>query len=47
MLDRLLLIEKGAETVYFGDLGSGATTMIQYFQSRGAWPCGEAENPAE
>jgi ATP-binding cassette subfamily G (WHITE) protein 2 (PDR) len=47
MFDRILLIEQGGRTVYFGDLGPKGTKLVQYFQSRGARPCGEAENPAE
>lgn len=47
MFDRLLLIEQGGRTIYFGDLGTSSTEMIQYFQSQGARLCGETENPAE
>ncbi|TRM62061.1 ABC-2 type transporter-domain-containing protein [Schizophyllum amplum] len=38
VFDRLLLLRKGGETVYFGDIGQHARTMIGYF---------EHENPAE
>ncbi|KAA1475296.1 pleiotropic drug resistance ABC transporter [Dentipellis sp. KUC8613] len=47
MFDRLLLLQKGGRTVYFGDLGENATTMLEYFNSAGARACGPLENPAE
>jgi ATP-binding cassette subfamily G (WHITE) protein 2 (PDR) len=47
MFDRLLLIEKGGRTVYFGDIGTKASKMIGYFESRGARACETSENPAE
>ncbi|CAK7212950.1 Multidrug resistance protein [Sporothrix bragantina] len=31
--DRILLLAKGGRTVYFGDIGSHAKTLIQYFES--------------
>jgi hypothetical protein len=45
MFDRLLLLRKGGQTVYFGDLGQNASTVLHYFQSNGARLCGEDENP--
>ncbi|KAL4745768.1 hypothetical protein BDW72DRAFT_211010 [Aspergillus terricola var. indicus] len=45
--DRLLLIAPGGKTVYFGDLGSGASTLIQYLGNNGAPPCPKGANPAE
>ncbi|KAF5387203.1 hypothetical protein D9757_006886 [Collybiopsis confluens] len=45
--DRLLLLRKGGQTVYFGDLGHNATTLLQYFEKNGARHCDPAENPAE
>ncbi|KAM0407508.1 hypothetical protein ACHAPD_012178 [Fusarium lateritium] len=45
--DRLLLLQKGGKTVYFGDVGENAAVMTQYFQSFGATPCRSDENPAE
>lgn len=45
--DRLLLLRKGGQTVYFGDVGEKSSALIGYFESNGARPCGEAENPAE
>ncbi|KAL6303777.1 pleiotropic drug resistance ABC transporter [Sparassis latifolia] len=47
VFDRLLLLCKGGETVYFGDVGKRATTLLDYFERNGGRPCGEAENPAE
>ena len=43
--DRMLLLKKGGKTVYFGDLGDNATTMIDYFESNGARRCDSSENP--
>lgn len=45
--DRLLLLEKGGKTVYFGELGSGCRTMIDYFERHGAPRCPRDANPAE
>lgn len=45
--DRLLLLQKGGQTVYFGDIGKESTKMIDYFQRNGAPPCPEDANPAE
>lgn len=45
--DRVLLLQKGGETVYFGDLGHNATTLIKYFERNGSRPCAPGENPAE
>ncbi|KAF9225036.1 hypothetical protein BS17DRAFT_731853 [Gyrodon lividus] len=45
--DRLLLLRKGGETVYFGDVGPNATTLIQYFERNGSRICEPEENPAE
>ncbi|KAI0318679.1 pleiotropic drug resistance ABC transporter [Amylostereum chailletii] len=47
MFDRLLLLQKGGQTVYFGDLGDNARTMLSYFEEHGARSCGSHENPAE
>ena len=43
--DRLLLLRKGGQTVYFGDIGQNATTLINYFQSNGGKPCPPEANP--
>ncbi len=45
VFDRLLLLQTGGKTVYFGDLGENAETMLNYFQSSGARPCEHLENP--
>jgi len=45
VFDRMLLLRKGGETVYFGDLGDRATTLIKYFEANGARKCEDWENP--
>ncbi|KAF8272208.1 ABC-2 type transporter-domain-containing protein [Lactarius quietus] len=45
--DRLLLLRKGGQTVYFGDIGTNAMTLISYFQTNGGYPCPTDANPAE
>lgn len=45
--DRLLFLKRGGETVYFGDLGDGCHTMIDYFERNGAHKCPPDANPAE
>lgn len=45
--DRLLFLAKGGKTVYFGDIGKDAETLISYFEQNGALKCKEGENPAE
>ncbi|OJT05939.1 Brefeldin A resistance protein [Trametes pubescens] len=47
VFDRLLLLRKGGQTVYFGDIGPRATTLINYFERNGARKCEDSENPAE
>ncbi|KAH9480206.1 Brefeldin A resistance protein [Psilocybe cubensis] len=47
VFDRVLLLRKGGQTVYFGDLGHNAETLLHYFDSNGARPCLPEENPAE
>ncbi|KAK8203400.1 ATP-binding cassette transporter snq2 [Zalaria obscura] len=44
--DRLLLLQKGGETVYFGDIGKDAHVLIEYFRKNGAY-CPPDANPAE
>lgn len=44
--DRLLLLERGGETVYFGDIGSDSHVLREYFARHGA-PCPSNMNPAE
>ncbi|GKT42713.1 ZEB2-regulated ABC transporter 1 [Colletotrichum spaethianum] len=55
--DRLLLLQRGGKTVYFGgealcsiqtkDIGDNATTMIDYLERNGAPSCPADANPAE
>ena len=45
--DRLLLLQKGGKTVYFGDTGKGSRTLINYFERNGGTSCPPDANPAE
>lgn len=45
--DRLLLLAKGGKTVYFGEIGSGSRTLMDYFVRNGGPPCPKGANPAE
>ena len=45
--DKLLLLKRGGQTVYFGDIGPNSETLISYFEKHGAKKCGPEENPAE
>ena len=45
--DRLLFLQKGGQTVYFGDLGDNCSTLTNYFEKYGADPCPKQANPAE
>ena len=45
--DRLLLLQKGGKTVYFGDTGENSMTLIKYFEDRSGVKCEENANPAE
>ncbi|OCK79908.1 hypothetical protein K432DRAFT_426134 [Lepidopterella palustris CBS 459.81] len=45
--DRLLVLAKGGQTVYFGDLGKNSTTVTEYFERNGAPMCAPTANPAE
>lgn len=47
MSDRLLLLDKGGSTLFFGDLGPESSHLIQYFTKNGAPPCDPGDNPAE
>jgi ATP-binding cassette, subfamily G (WHITE), member 2, SNQ2 len=44
--DRLLLLQRGGETVYFGDIGKDANVLLGYFAKHGAY-CPPHANPAE
>ncbi|CAL9734615.1 protein Snq2p [Monosporozyma servazzii] len=45
--DRLLLLKKGGQTVYFGDIGKNSSAVVSYFERNGARKCSPRENPAE
>jgi ATP-binding cassette subfamily G (WHITE) protein 2 (SNQ2) len=45
--DRLLLLQKGGKTVFFGDTGEGSRTLINYFERNGGVECPPDANPAE
>ncbi|KAK7677292.1 hypothetical protein QCA50_019718 [Cerrena zonata] len=45
--DRLLLLRKGGQTVYFGDIGKHSRVILDYFERNGARHCNDNENPAE
>jgi ATP-binding cassette subfamily G (WHITE) protein 2 (SNQ2) len=45
VFDRMLLLRKGGQTCYFGDIGRNATTLIDYFERNGARKCLPNENP--
>ena len=44
--DRLLLLQRGGQCVYFGDIGKDAHVLLGYFQRHGA-DCPADANPAE
>jgi len=45
MFDDLLLLKKGGNVVFFGELGQDSVELIKYFESRGATPIEYGENP--
>ncbi|QPG73024.1 hypothetical protein FOA43_000328 [Brettanomyces nanus] len=45
--DRLLLLKRGGQTVYFGDIGKNSHTVINYFETHGGRVCDAKENSAE
>ncbi|KAL4902000.1 hypothetical protein BDW74DRAFT_66603 [Aspergillus multicolor] len=45
--DRLLLLASEGKTVYFGEVGQGASTLMDYFVRNGGSPCPPGANPAE
>lgn len=47
VFDRLLLLRKGGQTVYFGDIGDKSSIMLNYFERNGASHCDANANPAE
>uniref|UniRef100_H3GD44 ABC transporter domain-containing protein n=1 Tax=Phytophthora ramorum TaxID=164328 RepID=H3GD44_PHYRM len=47
LFDKLLLLKRGGQTVYFGDLGKRAQTMVDYFEAiPGVQPLPMGYNPA-
>lgn len=44
--DRLLLLQRGGQCVYFGDIGKDAYVLLEYFRCHGAH-CPTDANPAE
>ncbi|KAI9492436.1 ABC-2 type transporter-domain-containing protein [Zychaea mexicana] len=45
--DHLLLLVRGGRTAYYGEIGQGAKTMIDYFETNGGPKCAPEANPAE
>lgn len=45
--DRLLLLQSGGKTVYFGDIGPQASNLLQYFSQHASRKPDADENPAE
>jgi ATP-binding cassette, subfamily G (WHITE), member 2, PDR len=45
--DRLLFLQKGGQTVYFGEVGENSKILTSYFERNGAKPCPPHANPAE
>ncbi|KAF1977467.1 ABC drug exporter AbcA [Bimuria novae-zelandiae CBS 107.79] len=45
--DRLLFLQKGGKTVYFGEVGANSKILIDYFVRQGGPPCPPDANPAE
>jgi len=46
MFDDLILLKKGGNVVFFGELGEECSKLVEYFETRGAKPIGRGENPA-
>lgn len=47
MFDDLLLMKKGGQVVYHGELGrNNCSSLVEYFESRGAEPIELGDNPA-
>lgn len=46
MFDDLLLLKRGGNVVFYGELGVGSEKLIQYFESNGALEIEFGENPA-
>jgi ABC-type multidrug transport system permease subunit len=46
VFDRLLLLDRGGTTLYFGDIGPDSFNLTEYFETNGAPEC-QGQNPAE
>ena len=47
MFDRLLLLDRNGRELYFGDIGTQASNIVRFFESKGARRCSHDNNPAE
>ncbi|GAA6026236.1 hypothetical protein JCM10207_008566 [Rhodosporidiobolus poonsookiae] len=47
VFDRLLLLQEGGKTCFFGDIGENSKTLLEYFHARTDKRCEEQNNPAE
>lgn len=45
--DRLLFLQKGGQTVYFGEVGENAHVLTKYFERNGGHPCPKGANPGK
>ncbi|KAF1997403.1 putative multidrug resistance ABC transporter [Amniculicola lignicola CBS 123094] len=45
--DRLLFLQKGGQTVYFGEVGHNSHILVDYFVRNGGFACPPDANPAE
>lgn len=46
MFDDLLLLKRGGEVVFFGELGAESCNLVNYFEGHGSTPIEHGENPA-
>jgi ABC-type multidrug transport system ATPase subunit len=46
VFDDSLLLKRGGEVVFFGELGPESNYLVDYFEERGATPINHGENPA-
>lgn len=46
MFDDLILLKKGGNVVFFGELGDESNKLVSYFEEKGATPIDKQENPA-
>ena len=46
MFDDLILLKKGGNVVFSGELGDESSNLVEYFEQRGAKPIERQENPA-